>query len=344
MRFRKIIVHVLLFTAIVYLSFDSLIDYSTNAEFRAFIKQVKPDVTIHDLLKDAFSNFLAISIIIYTFYIFIYKLFFIKKRNIRNTLFAIGLSILTFLVVLFVEIAFADSFSFQSANYLSFIFSVFFLGGVGLSIRALVENMHESIIRKEIENENLQSELKLLRAQINPHFLFNAMNNIDSIMRKDIDRASSMLIKLSSQMRYMLYESNTDYIQISSELKFIDDYISLQKLKFKNQELVYYNIDRYFGSGKIPPMLFIPFIENTFKHCSDFKTNGAIKIIISRMDNYIIFTSENLYEDKEGNTSGIGIELTKKRLQLLLPRKHELKIEQEQPTYKVTLKVLIDED
>ena len=102
---------------------------------------------------------------------------------------------------------------------------VLFFGGLGFGARAILEYFNEKDKQKELEKKNLQSELNLLRSQINPHFLFNTLNNIDALVRKNPEQASELLIKLSVQMRYMLYDSNTEKISLNAELEFIKDYI-----------------------------------------------------------------------------------------------------------------------
>ena len=123
MRFRKIIVHILLFTAILFLSFDDVINYSSNPEFRAFLNKVKPEIDLNNLLKDALSDFLTIFLTVYTFYVFVYNLLLRKKLHIFNVLLALGVIIINSMLGMVIEMVSVNSFSFESANYLSYIFN-----------------------------------------------------------------------------------------------------------------------------------------------------------------------------------------------------------------------------
>jgi two-component system LytT family sensor kinase len=121
-------------------------------------------------------------------------------------------------------------------------------------------------IRMELEKENKNSEIALLRNQINPHFLFNTLNNIDTLIMKDQEQASDAVMKLSEIMRYMLYGSNTEYVPLSKEIDYLKSYISLQKIRFKNPDFAKFEITGNQNNKLIAPMLFIPFVENAFKH------------------------------------------------------------------------------
>jgi LytS/YehU family sensor histidine kinase len=225
---------------------------------------------------------------------------------------------------------------------------ILIFGGIGLGARAILEFFKDKEKKKELERKNLQSELSMLRTQINPHFLFNTLNNIDALIRKDPAKASELLIKLSQEMRYMLYDSNTDKISLASEVEFIKDYISMQRSRVKNPDGIELNLDGNFNDVNLPPMLFIPFIENAFKHCHKQDEDKAIVFDLSRNNNELTFVSRNCFDpnrqvnrDKSG---GIGLELVKKRLDLLYPGRHNFVIDKAGNQFQVSLTIKLDGD
>ena len=183
-------------------------------------------------------------------------------------------------------------------------------------------------------------ELELIKSQINPHFLFNTINNIDVLIAKDAARASAYLNKLSDIMRFMLYETKTEKITLDKELTYIEKYIDLQKIRTSNMNYVNYYVVGDSSNLMIAPMLFIPFIENAFKHTENKKVENAINIKIIIEKEMIIFDCENYYTKEtqvKPDQSGLGNELIQKRLTLLYPNKHTLEIINKNNTYKVKL-------
>ena len=195
---------------------------------------------------------------------------------------------------------------------------------------------------KELEKQNLQSELALLKNQINPHFLFNTLNNIDSLIKSNPDYASQSLIELSDMMRYMLYETNADRVPLQKELNYIEDYLKLQKLQQANPQLVDYSISGNPDEITIAPMLFIPFIENAFKHCTDKEKVYAIRFSINITEKQVSFRASNISDSKRINkdsSSGIGLETVKRRLEILYPNKHSLQIDKKNDLFCVELDI-----
>lgn len=130
----------------------------------------------------------------------------------------------------------------------------------------------------ELTKKNYEMEIALMKAQINPHFLFNTINNIDGLIQEDSDKASEYLNKLSDIMRFMLYETKTEKIYLAKELAYIGKYIELQKIGTSNPGYVKYEVQGEPANLLVEPMLFIPFIENAFKHTDDKRVENAIKI------------------------------------------------------------------
>ena len=200
---------------------------------------------------------------------------------------------------------------------------------------------------KELEKQNLQSELALLKNQINPHFLFNTLNNIDSLIKSNPDHASKSLLELSGIMRYMLYETNADRVSLQKEMDYINDYLKLQKIQYANAQLVDYTVSGNSEGITVAPMLFIPFIENAFKHCTDKEKVHAIRFLMTISKQQIYFEANNIVDPNHSiskdSTSGVGLETVKRRLAILYPNKHSLQISEENNLFCVQLNIKVDD-
>ncbi|MFA5299741.1 MAG: histidine kinase [Lutibacter sp.] len=179
--------------------------------------------------------------------------------------------------------------------------------------------------RKEADNIKLQSELQHLHYQLQPHFFFNSLNNIYSLVDISPDQAKSSIHSLSKLMRYMLYETNLELVSLSKEIDFMKKYIDLMKLRVSDKTEVIYSFPSEETGIKIVPLLFISLIENAFKHGVSASKEGIIQIIMTSQEKTVLFTIENdnfpkKTDDKSG--SGIGISNVKKRLELLYPNKN----------------------
>jgi LytS/YehU family sensor histidine kinase len=167
------------------------------------------------------------------------------------------------------------------------------------------------------------------------------------LIEKDAVKASAYLNKLSDIMRFMLYETKTEKILLEKELTYITKYIDLQKIRTSNLNFVNYTIEGNPGNWMIAPMLFIPFIENAFKHSGNKKTDHAIVVNIKITATVLSFYCENHFSENQlidHEARGIGNELIKKRLDLLYPGKHSLSVEKQNNIYKVQLAIYINAD
>ncbi|MBV1922473.1 MAG: histidine kinase, partial [Flavobacteriaceae bacterium] len=210
---------------------------------------------------------------------------------------------------------------------------------IGTSIRMYEEWNNNEKKNKEIETVKNLSIIEGLKSQINPHFLFNSLNSIYALTTKKSNNAPEAVITLSELMRYMLYQTNNDYVLLSKELEYISNYIKLQRLRIASNENVTINIHGSISDQKIKPLLLISFIENAFKYGTDYKGNTAVKICINVNENTLIFNCDNLVGDiqKTDDNSGIGIKNTRNRLELLYPENYTLKVEEEDNMFKVNL-------
>ncbi len=215
-------------------------------------------------------------------------------------------------------------------------------GIMGFILKGFITWYEDIKLKAELSKKNHEMELALVKSQINPHFLFNTINNIDVLIQKDAAKASAYLNKLSDIMRFMLYETKTETIPLKQELEYIEKYIDLQKIRTSNPNYVNYSVQGDAGNSMIAPMLFIPFIENAFKHAENKRIENAINIRVVIENGKILFDCENSYstdtQTKLGH-SGLGNELIQKRLNLLYSGKHTLEIFDDGKTYKVKLTI-----
>jgi LytS/YehU family sensor histidine kinase len=236
---------------------------------------------------------------------------------------------------------------FTASNYVfTFIFLAMFCV-LGALFRIFMDWITQRRITEKLEKQNLESELALLRTQINPHFLFNTLHNIDTLIAEDQKNASKALIRLSDIMRYMIHDTKQNLVPLKKEIEHIKNYISLEELRLKNPKFLTFNIEGDYEGIRIAPMLFISFIENAFKHSGDTGIESGLKIRFAMNKNQIRFTCENQYDETDfdkDNTKGIGLGTVKKRLNLLYPKKHELNIDRTGSNYKVELVISLDDN
>lgn len=195
--------------------------------------------------------------------------------------------------------------------------------------------------RQEEQEERLKSELSFLRSQISPHFIFNVLNSIVYLIRSKSNQAESVTIKLSELMRYLLYESSDTQVPLSKELEYLNNYVELQKIRFQEDVDIRLNVDGETGSHFIEPMLMIPFVENAFKHGVGLIQQPIIDISVKISKEILVFSvknkvSEDASEDKDV-ASGIGLRNVQRRLELLYPGKHELKIGKKDEWFEVEM-------
>lgn len=198
---------------------------------------------------------------------------------------------------------------------------------------------------KEREAQQLSAELKFLRSQISPHFLFNVLNNLVSMARHKSDRLEPSLIRLAGLMRYMLYESDTKKVALITEVEYLKSYIELQKIRFEEDVSISVNINYDEGPDTIEPMLLIPFVENAFKHGLALVDKPFINIGLETKANTLHFSVENKFSRETGQSkdkaSGIGLTNVTTRLKLLYPDRHVLKVQDRDGIFIVNLKLLL---
>jgi len=208
----------------------------------------------------------------------------------------------------------------------------------------LFSHFHKIQLRQsELERKTVQSELGVLRSQVNPHFLFNVLNNIDSLIFEDKEKASNAIFLLSKIMRYMLQESTHEKVNLDKEIEYIKDYLELAKLSFKSNKFVHFEVNGSPNGKEVPPLLFIPIIENAVKHCNKQSPKPGIEIdfnitndkIELRTSNYV---KRNNFKLPDSGT-GTGLKNVEKRLKLLHNVDYKFDINRNMDKFEVHLEV-----
>ncbi|HZY39954.1 MAG TPA: sensor histidine kinase [Mucilaginibacter sp.] len=237
----------------------------------------------------------------------------------------------------------SDSFLFATDGFsdiLLFIFIIIF--GLSIAYFFLKEWTRAEGFRIRLEAVQLDTEIKFLKSQVNPHFLFNTLNNLFSMAQgKGNDDLADGISKLSGMMRYMIYDSNAESVPLSKEIAYLEDCITLNKLRYADDEArVTFDYPEQTAGVFIAPMLFIPFVENAFKYGVMIGQSSEINISISIVNKQLAFSCQNkIYSVKkmEDEKGGIGLQNVKRRLALLYPGKHQLQISENDAKYFVKL-------
>jgi sensor histidine kinase YesM len=193
--------------------------------------------------------------------------------------------------------------------------------------------------KKQLENEKLVAELNYLKAQINPHFLFNTLHNLNYLVYAKSDKATDVIIRLSNIMRYMIYDANKDKVPVQKEIAYMNDYIHLESIRLNQAFNLTFDIDGKSEPVEIAPLVMLTFLENAFKHgVSDQETNCWIRVKLSISKEEIKYAVSNrILKSKRNEKSGFGLENVRKRLQLSYPEKHNLSIATVDDVYSVDL-------
>lgn len=211
------------------------------------------------------------------------------------------------------------------------------------SVFLLQEKIREKeIVSKQIVEERLQAELMLLKSQINPHFLFNALNNIYSLSYLKSDKAPESILLLSRMLRYIIEDCREEFLPLQSEIEYLETFIAFHDIRTANKIKVSFKHDNVRKDLLISPLLFLPLLENGFKYSriGELKEGHVDMLIETSGDNELFFHMENsVPASTVSSGSGTGLENLKKRLELVYPKKHELLIDSQNDLFRVTLKI-----
>jgi len=215
-------------------------------------------------------------------------------------------------------------------------------GFLGLFMRSFFNWFNLRKEKEELTAQNHQIELALVTAQLNPHFLFNSLNNIDILIHKDQEKASNYLNKLSDILRYMLFDAKAEFMPFETELHFIEKYVALHQLRAANSDYVQLTNNLKNTHAQVASLVFIPFIENAFKYSSSYKDGNAIQIAFSSTDKQLSFVCKNRITTSNEpftHSNGLGNELLKKRLDLIYKENYSLKTQEENGYFCVALNI-----
>ena len=232
---------------------------------------------------------------------------------------------------------------------LSKIFVAILMMGVNLGTMLYFKQKRREDNLQELKREKLQQELEYLKYQINPHFFMNTLNNIHALVDIDPEKAKSTIIELSRLMRYVLYDSARPTILLSKETDFLKQYIALMRLRFTDKVSIQVSLPEDIPGVEVPPLLFITFVENAFKHGVSYEQESFIKVSMELEDGYLNFICQNSKPEqkREGakdSHSGIGLENVKKRLKLIYGNDYFFLTTDKENTYEVSLKIPVNYD
>jgi len=312
-----------------------------------------PFVVSYGFEPDAFINLIYLPFDIITVYLvieFLIPRFLLKKRNfiifILGVTAVIGANILMSQYIKY-NIQPALGFWISRRSLIVDIFysllTNFMIVGMASALKLFSYSYNIQLIQSELERRSIRSELGVLRSQINPHFLFNVLNNIDSLIYEDKDKASNAIFLLSKIMRYMLKESNEEKALLNNELEYIGDFIELAKLSFEDPKFLEFSITGDVNGKQIPPLLFIPIIENTIKHCNKQVKSPGIQIEFKANNNFVDLKTSNFVKRNDFKlpdaSSGNGLKNVEKRLKLLFGENYVFEIKNNMDKFEVYLKI-----
>lgn len=229
---------------------------------------------------------------------------------------------------------------------LSGVLSIFSIIVFGFLFRLVIQGIQTRQRNRQLEKEKLATQLELLKSQINPHFLFNTLNNIDVLIQEDPARASQYLNKLSDILRFSLYETRQETVPVESEIENIHKYIELQKIRTQNPSFARFTVEGDLVGLSIAPMTFLPFIENAFKHSTNKKIENAVVIKILVTGRSIFFNCKNhcaeVFQPDEYN-GGLGMNLIRSRFDLLYKDRYSLEAAKTGDWYVVNLNIQPDD-
>jgi len=313
------------------------------------------DFSFRDIdLKTAINimvTILLLAISVYINLLWLLPVFFRRKK------FFLFLVSQTLNILLFIVLNYYISILFEGNGHPNFIteaIAEFILVLIFLVMSSLLKFVRDSLTLqdvelkiKEIEQQQMEAELRALKSQVNPHFFFNTLNSLYSLTIDKSDKAPELILKLSELMRYVIYEAKDDFEPIDKQLQFIKNYVYLESLRIGDYLKVDLMVEGSNTSLKVAPLLFISFVENAFKHCSKQKElNPFISIVfdIGRTDRihfYIENTKESEIPDLKSQAIGIGLQNVSKRLNLLYPDKHKLEIRETAQKYSIDLTLFL---
>ncbi|MFY7670197.1 sensor histidine kinase [Tenacibaculum sp. MEBiC06402] len=295
----------------------------------------------------------------YFFFYFLIPKYLLVKKHFQFGVYSIYTFIISFFFIalsIFYGMVLSHKLVIEETNPLTktvpyIIFGVYFVTLLVIVLGLLINNYKASLKSEDLKNKFLatqlqlkEQELKYLKMQIHPHFLFNTLNTLYGFALKKSEKTPEVILKLSGLLDYILYQVNKPLVLLEDEIQHIKNYITLEKIRFSNQLDIEFNHSKNQNNLMIPPMLLLPFVENAFKHGT--RVNGVLSISLSIevKNNYLFFTCKNSTKPKELENKGIGLTNIKERLEKLFEDDYILTISEETNQFSSFLKIPIQND
>ncbi len=312
-----------------------------------------PFILSYGFETDAFINLIYLPFDILTVYFvisFLIPRFFIRKRNLAILMLGVAIAItLNILISRYINFVIQPKLGFwvsRRALTVELFYSLlsnFMIVGTASTLKLFSYSAKIQLNQSELERKTVQSELGILRSQVNPHFLFNVLNNIDALIFEDKEKASNAIFLLSKIMRYMLQESTEEKVMLDKELTYVKDYLELARLSFENPKFLLFETSGSTSGKLIPPLLFIPIIENAVKHCNKKVKSPGIQIAFKIENGFIELKTLNHIKRNDfklpDKSSGNGLKIVRKRLNLLYNENFIFEINRDMDKFDVYLKV-----
>lgn len=233
---------------------------------------------------------------------------------------------------------------FHSSTYIIHTTAITFFIVVFISLMRFVSEWADlESARKEVQNEKLTAELNFLKAQINPHFLFNTLNNLYYLAYSKSENTTEVIAKLSQVMRYMIYDCNHERVPLTKEIEYMQNYVDLERLRLNNQIPIDLKISGDVGKVSVAPLILMTFLENAFKHGVTTSSDAWVNIALAVNDSQLVYTVENSKIEKaaidNGGKSGIGLANVRRRLELVYPGQYTLNVDDSAERYYIELKI-----
>jgi sensor histidine kinase YesM len=273
------------------------------------------------------------------FYVNMYLL--VPKLLFRNRNIAYCLSVICIVIIVAICGQFFNPFNKEKGvNIPLFSFLTVLLLAASSSIKLFQKGMTDRLLIYELEQSKTSAELDQLKNQINPHFLFNMLNNANVLTKKDPEKASQVLMKLSDLLRYQLYDSAREKVLLTSDIHFLEDFLNLEKVRRDSFDFLI-SKEGDLSGVQIPPLLFISFVENAVKHNNDATKSSYVNLYFDVRNDELFFQCINSKPGLKSvhHTGGLGLTNIKRRLELLFPATHSLNIEDDPERYCVTLTI-----
>lgn len=333
-RWKKVLIHIIAW----------LVVFSLPYLLRLYDSRLRenPDATQFFYLNNL-TSICWVIVFYLNAYVLIPKFLYPKKYGILGVLLLVLYGAAITLHTLFFQLIITDR-PYRLFNAINFNLPPFLMSvAASIAYRMLADKSKNDLLLQAKQQENMKSEVSFLRSQISPHFMFNVLNNMLAMARAQSDQLEPTILKLSSLMRYILYESDADKVLIKKETEYLQSYIDLQRQRLSSKVLLKVSINAPDEDQEIAPMLLIPFIENAFKHGTGYMEKPEIQIDLYVKNDLLHFTISNKFNptatEIKDKTSGIGLANVKRRLNLLYPGKHNLLITDDDNWFTVSLQI-----